>query len=124
MVGPNYVLDKPIKSEGRTNARACVVPGAGETVKLPAGPNDPFPVGVVVEGAEDQLTATVRVVGIAEAVAAGPIRFGRKVRIAGADGKLEEVSGPGPHHSVGTAFSDAGADNDLFTVLLERTVIS
>jgi hypothetical protein len=124
MVGPNIVLPKGIKSEGRTTARACVVPGAGESVKLPAGPNDPDPVGIVLDGAEDGQMATVCLVGIAEAVAAGPIRFGKKVRIAGADGKLEEATGPGPHHAVGTAFSDAAADNDFFTVLLERTVIA
>ncbi len=128
---PNYVLDKAYRvgSPNGVGAQRVVVHGplTGEC-QLPAAENSGGLVGVTVHAQATQGRAvTVRRLGIAEVVAAGPIALGAPVIAAGSSGKVKAASGaPGTRVNVlGFAESAASQDGDVIDVFLaihERTL--
>lgn len=128
---PNYVLDKAYRVGTPTGvgAQRVVVHGpiTGEC-QLPAAENAGGLAGVTVHAQATQGRAvTVRKLGIAEVVAAGPIALGSPVMAAGSNGKVKAATGaPGTRVNVlGFAESPATQDGDVIEVFLaihERTL--
>lgn len=126
----SYILDKAyaIDESNGIGAYRVAVQGtnAGEA-KLPAAANAAKILGVTVHSQSLQgSNVAVRKAGIAKVIAAGPIRVGVPVNIAGTSGKVKAISETEGALVNCLGFAETAASNDgdvieVFISLHERT---
>lgn len=122
---PIYLLDKAYRVTNAGGVEACRVvtigPNSGECM-LPLAPNWPGILGVTVHGQPASgRSVGVRKNGVAEVVAAGPIRYGEPVIIADTKGKVCAAPSDGKGEKLnclGFAETNATADGDVIEVFL------
>jgi len=125
MPGATYVLDKTyiVEEAAGLGKYLAVIPGTSDQqVKVTGATAAGVVVGITQEAGANGKPVAVRKMGISRAVAAGIILRAAYVELAGDTGKLQSATltagTAAVHHIVGQAETPAGADGDIFYVLM------